>query len=1204
MTQCSSRGPLACIALFASGVLAACADIPIAVHADPRNVTLLPGGHATLTVNAGPVCEDPESPCPDLDGRLLDYEVRNLPSGVTYSVDTTLRTPTLPGLARIRIDVAADAPVGLLHDLTVHPILDNHGVATAVVTLKIVGDQPAESLPDAVAVAAGKYFSLAVLADGTVASWGENDAGQLGLGDRRRREVPTRIAALHDIVAVAAGDEHALAVTGSGEVWTWGANADGQLGTGTGVSSNATPGPISGLRNIRAVAGGASHSLALDAAGAVWAWGTNRGGALGDGTTRDSRVPVSVQNLPPVRKIAAGYAASFAIDMDGALWTWGIEIARYTGFNTRPVQVGGVGAVTAIDASGRAVQVADADGRVWSWGFNSEGRLGNGSANDRELAPRLVDGPRNAVEVDIGESSALALIGDGTLWQWGEASHTPTSDGTTPAPLAEIDDVVSIAVHGPLLAALRCGQVWTWGFVVDERTSVVVGSAQPRHVVGIGDDSGCRTTTLRVTAVGGVRFLTAIDSDPSGLGGAHGEYRGTFDRGTTVTLRAETPSIGEFGRRAVFSRWGGDCSGSEPVTTVTLERSSHCLAIYDETTEPLRRLQVISDGGRVTSDGVGAYGPAAIACGRVCELLVAEGAVATLMATPSTGFEFRAWEQGCTGSQTETTVRLNENVTCLARYRPFELEASVTGAGRVISEPAGIDCGATCSTTPRVGSVTLMAQPDLGWRLARWEGDCSGTAPDVAVAMVNDRRCVAVFERIPATFLLTVTVEGQGRVSSGQAGIDCPGTCVASFPALTSVALVAAADPGWQLTFWLDDCLGVGLPVRSIVMDRDIHCRVQFTGQTPHPIARIVASNFGTARPGDILTLNGLQSHVVDPVTGAQDPAAIRSMAWDLDDDGAFDDAIGSRGTAGVTQVAFQTAGIHRVRLRVVGGPFDLADINEISLAIVDEPGPLFPLTVMKAGAGTGSIVTAPLGLIACDETCAGVGPLLFRPTASATMTLVAQPAPGSGFAGWSGTGCTAPTPDIQVSMTEARTCIATFATTAFMLTVNTGAGGTVTSTPAGIACGVDCGEPFASGSSVVLTAAPDAGFAVDTWSGCDVVNGNQCTVSMVGERTVSVTFVPLAGPFTLTVIPSGPAGSLGRVLALAPPGAIHCGVSVGTTCVATLPAGTTVVLRPDDWAIENNRFGGWTGCDSVGALFACTVTLTSDRTLTATFTP
>jgi len=76
------------------------------------------------------------------------------------------------------------------------------------------------------------------------------------------------------------------------------------------------------------------------------------------------------------------------------------------------------------------------------------------------------------------------------------------------------------------------------------------------------------------------------------------------------------------------------------------------------------------------------------------------------------------------------------------------------------------------------------------------------------------------------------------------------------------------------------------------------------------------------------------------------------------------------------------------------------------------------------------------------------------------------------------------------------------------LLTVTDPVNGTVTGN--GINCPGDCTEPVASGTNVVLTANPAAGFQVDTWTGCQTVNGNECTVSMTQARTVTVAFTPL----------------------------------------------------------------------------------------------
>jgi alpha-tubulin suppressor-like RCC1 family protein len=100
--------------------------------------------------------------------------------------------------------------------------------------------------------------------------------------------------------------------TPAGAVWTWGANGDGQLGDNS-TTQRKYPGPVSGMGTVTAVAAGASHALAIDSTGVVWAWGDNFYGQLGDSTTTDRKLPVQLA-LTGVVAIAAGGHHSLALN--------------------------------------------------------------------------------------------------------------------------------------------------------------------------------------------------------------------------------------------------------------------------------------------------------------------------------------------------------------------------------------------------------------------------------------------------------------------------------------------------------------------------------------------------------------------------------------------------------------------------------------------------------------------------------------------------------------------------------------------------------------------------------------------------------------------------------------------------------------------------------------------------------------------------
>ena len=81
-------------------------------------------------------------------------------------------------------------------------------------------------------------------------------------------------------------------------------------------------------------------------------------------------------------------------------------------------------------------------------------------------------------------------------------------------------------------------------------------------------------------------------------------------------------------------------------------------------------------------------------------------------------------------------------------------------------------------------------------------------------------------------------------------------------------------------------------------------------------------------------------------------------------------------------------------------------------------------------------------------------------------------------------------------------------ATPSYALTVSKSGsgGGTVTSSPAGITCGSDCSEAYASGTSVTLTAAAASGSTFAGWSGACTGSG-ACTVTMSAARSVTAAF-------------------------------------------------------------------------------------------------
>ena len=181
-------------------------------------------------------------------------------------------------------------------------------------------------------IAAGGDHSIALDNNAKLWAWGDNTYGQLGNGSNNYdKPEPVDMTAMSiedfDIVSIAVGREHSLALDDKGVVWSWGRNNNGQLGIGNRVNKT-TPikTDLSKIDNaIIQLAAGDYHTLALDAEGNLWSWGDNTYGQLGNGesgTTKQATTPVKVNMTSKVVAVAAGDSHNIALDSQGRLWSW------------------------------------------------------------------------------------------------------------------------------------------------------------------------------------------------------------------------------------------------------------------------------------------------------------------------------------------------------------------------------------------------------------------------------------------------------------------------------------------------------------------------------------------------------------------------------------------------------------------------------------------------------------------------------------------------------------------------------------------------------------------------------------------------------------------------------------------------------------------------------------------------------------------
>jgi hypothetical protein len=166
-------------------------------------------------------------------------------------------------------------------------------------------------------MSAGGVHTLEIR-NGTLWAWGNNEYGQLGIGNNTNANTPQQVGTDNKWVSVAAGLTYSLALKSDGTLWAWGSNSDGQLGIGN-TNNTSTPQQVGTDNKWVSVAAGLRHTLALKSDGTLWAWGNNIFGQLGIGNTTRATTPQQVGTDNKWVNIAGGFNHSLAIKSDGTL---------------------------------------------------------------------------------------------------------------------------------------------------------------------------------------------------------------------------------------------------------------------------------------------------------------------------------------------------------------------------------------------------------------------------------------------------------------------------------------------------------------------------------------------------------------------------------------------------------------------------------------------------------------------------------------------------------------------------------------------------------------------------------------------------------------------------------------------------------------------------------------------------------------------
>lgn len=198
---------------------------------------------------------------------------------------------------------------------------------------------PVAQLSQVLSIAAAEHHACALSRGGTVRCWGRNDDGQLGIGSTTESLTPRAVGALNDVTAIAAASRFSCALRASGLVYCWGANDRGQLGTGTASPApNPSPVLVTGITDATAIWAGYDHACAVHATGKVSCWGNAGAGQLGTGSVPEDASlprPVEVVGMRDAVTVVTGGDHSCATTPAGAVFCWGNNTLGELGNGTK-----------------------------------------------------------------------------------------------------------------------------------------------------------------------------------------------------------------------------------------------------------------------------------------------------------------------------------------------------------------------------------------------------------------------------------------------------------------------------------------------------------------------------------------------------------------------------------------------------------------------------------------------------------------------------------------------------------------------------------------------------------------------------------------------------------------------------------------------------------------------------------------------------
>src|SRR6266566_4973835 len=362
-------------------------------------------------------------------------------------------------------------------------------------------------------IAVGAEHACALEASGAAYCWGRNSSGELGTGTLYTGSlVPVAVTGGVSFSALAAGSNHSCGIATSGALYCWGFNYEGQLGNGS-IAPSGTPVAVVGGLTFTAVSAGGSHTCGVSS-GVTYCWGGDRYGQVGNGREQ-TWTPAPVSGLDSASLTQAGPYGNYscALTTGGAAFCWGENnggpLGGGTGNSSLPVAVSGGLSFTALAPAGNHNCGLTSSGAAYCWGFGILGELGAGGIPASSV-PIAVTGGLTFGAITAGIHHTCGLTTSGAAYCWGENALGQLGNGSgtnssEPVPVAGSHTFSALAAGIWHTCGLEGTAVYCWGDLDGQKsTPQWMNPTQDFVAIASGGWHSCALTSTGVAYCWGI----------------------------------------------------------------------------------------------------------------------------------------------------------------------------------------------------------------------------------------------------------------------------------------------------------------------------------------------------------------------------------------------------------------------------------------------------------------------------------------------------------------------------------------------------------------------------------------------------------------------------------------------------------------------------------------------------------------------------